>query len=126
MPRTRPAARNVCIAARDTVDEPQRFEERERAVDLSGCRPPILPVESLHDLVGPCRLMFGQQNLKHRPPISVKRSCRSRQTSSARAMPSEMQALWSCRCAGNSGDSTGIKSPDIGEGGWNFDIDVIT
>ena len=69
VPFTGPAARYVGVAARDTVNESKALEERESAVYLSGGRPPALPVEPIQDLVSPYRVMLGEQELEHRPPI---------------------------------------------------------
>ena len=69
VPLARPAARDVCVAARDAVDEPKGLEERERPVDLRRGRPPVLPVEPFEDLVGPDRPVFGEQKLENRTPV---------------------------------------------------------
>ena len=66
---SRPAACDVGVAACDAMHEPERFEERERAVDLGGGGPATLPVEPLHDLVGAERPVAGEQELEDRPPI---------------------------------------------------------
>ena len=63
------AACDVGVAACDAMHEPERFEERERAVDLGGGGSAPLPVEPFHDLVGAERPVAGEQELEDRPPI---------------------------------------------------------
>ena len=69
MPLLRPAARHIGVATRDAVDDSKGLEEREGAVDLGGSRPPAPPVEPLQDVVGANRLVLGEDQLEHRPPI---------------------------------------------------------